>query len=236
MARSAIMLPWIIVGRAESADGTRLELWQRGSEFSIRAEAGELMNSRRHGSERLLASLAVAALGPREEPRVLVGGLGCGYTLAETLARVGAGAKVVVSEISRAVVEWNRTFLAPLAERPLDDPRVDLRVGDIDDEISTAASSAALPAYDLILLDVDNGPSAFSQSDNARLYTRSGLARLHSALRPGGVLGVWSAGADAEFSARLRGAGFEVTEHRVRAHAASRGRRHLIWLARRREP
>lgn len=221
------MLPWAIIDCAMTSDGTRLELWRRGAEFSIRAAAGELMSSRTHGSEQLLARLAFGALGQRTGPRVLVGGLGCGFTLAAMLELVDPAARVIVSEISPEVVGWNRTVLGELARRPLDDSRVEVNVGDVAQEL------AVEKAFDIILLDVDNGPSAFTRPDNAALYTRTGLSRLRAALRAGGVLGVWSAGDDAEFSRRLRASDLQVTEHRVRAAQTGRGRRHWIWLAQR---
>lgn len=221
------MLPWTLIDCAVNGDGTRLELWQRGAEFSIRAAAGELMSSRTHGSEQLLARLAVGALGERVGPRVLVGGLGCGFTLAATLELMDPTARVIVSEISPQVLAWNRTLLAHLAGRPLDDPRVEVKVGDVATELARAQS------FDLILLDVDNGPSAFTRPDNAALYTRAGLSRLRAALRAGGVLGVWSAGDDPDFARRLRASELQVSEHRVRAVQTGRGRRHWIWLARR---
>jgi spermidine synthase len=221
------MLTWTIVDSAETHDGTRLELWRRGEEFSIRAAGGELMNSRRHGSEQLLANLSLEAHGREAAPCVLIGGLGCGYTLAATLRGVGPAARVVVSEISPEVVAWNRSVLAHLAQHPLGDPRVEVRVGDVARELESEQS------FDLVLLDVDNGPSAFTRAANAALYTRAGLARLRDALRAGGVLGVWSAGDDADFARRLRNAGWQVTEHRVRAGPDGRGRRHWIWVAKR---
>jgi spermidine synthase len=220
------MLPWKLIDSAVVHDGSRLELWSRGEQFSIRAAAGELMNSRTHGSEQLLASLSLDALGARAAPSVLIGGLGCGYTLAAALQGLGPAARVVVSEISPEVVSWNRSVLAHLARRPLDDPRVEVRVGDVARELADRER-----AFDLVLLDVDNGPSAFTLSANAALYSRAGLSRLAAALRPGGVLGVWSAGDDADFVRRLRSAHWEVKEHRVRAGQSGRGRRHWIWVA-----
>ncbi len=219
------MLPWKLIDSAVVRDASRLELWSRGEEFSIRAGGGELMNSRTHGSEQLLSSLSLAALGARPAPSVLIGGLGCGYTLAAALQGLGPRARVVVSEISPEVVAWNRSVLAHLARRPLDDPRVEVRVGDVAREL------AGERAFDLVLLDVDNGPSAFTRPANAALYSRAGLSRLGAAIRSGGVLGVWSAGEDAEFVRRLRSAGWEVQEHRVRAVQSGRGRRHWIWVA-----
>jgi spermidine synthase len=217
--------PWIVIERAHTPDGTPLELLRRGGDFVIRAAGQELMSSRLHGSEVRLAELGVAALAKQLAPRVLVGGLGCGYTLAAALDQLSAAAEVVVAELSPAVVAWNRGVLGALARHPLDDPRVHVREADVVDELAQA-----LP-FDLILLDVDNGPAALTQAHNARLYDQKGVASLWAALRPRGVLGVWSAGPDADFAQRLRAQRFGVTEHAVRAHTARSGKRHTIWIA-----
>ena len=185
------------------------------------------MSSRMHGSEVRLAELAVIALGDASRQRVLIGGLGCGYTLAAALAMLGPHARVTVDEISPAVIQWNVGILAPLAGRPLDDRRVQLRELDVIDHLKHTDEE-----FDLILLDVDNGPSALSQARNAWLYAGEGLARLARALSPGGVLGVWSAGPDPRFVKRLSRAGLRVTEHRVPA-GGGRGKRCIIWIARR---
>jgi len=221
------VLPWILIERAETPDGGALELWKRGAEFSIRTAGHELMGSAMHGSERQLSELAIGALGKSGRPRVLIGGLGCGYTLAAALAGLGPKARVLVDEISPAVIGWNRGPLGELAGHPLNDPRVSVRQVDVVDDLMHADEP-----FDLILLDVDNGPSALSQARNAWLYREPGIARLHAALSVGGVLGVWSAGPDARFVKRLRAQRFRVDEHRVHA-SGSRGRRHTLWIAKR---
>jgi spermidine synthase len=228
---------WVLIERAETPDGGALELWQRGDQFSIRSAGRELMGSSQHGSEERLSALALAALdkaaldkaahGTAARPRVLIGGLGFGYTLAAALAGLGSKARVVVDEISPAVVAWNRGALGELAGQPLRDPRVQLRTVDVIDDLMHADEP-----FDVILLDVDNGPSALSQARNAWLYGERGLARLNAALCPGGVLGVWSAGPDARFVQRLRAQRFRVDEHRVHAFG-TRGKRHTIWIAKR---
>ena len=225
---AAPLQPWIVIDRAQTPEGTPLTLVRRGAEFAIRAGTHELMSSRAHGSEVRLAELGVAALGHRQRPRVLVGGLGCGYTLAAALQKLGATAEVVVSEISPAVVAWNRGVLGDLAQRPLDDPRVCVREGDIIDELQCNPTP-----FDLILLDVDNGPAALTQARNAWLYQDAGLAQLRASLHPDGVLAVWSAGPDAAFANRLRSHRFVVAEHPARAHSGGSGKRHVIWLAKR---
>jgi spermidine synthase len=223
---------WVLIERAETPDGGALELWQRGDQFSIRSAGRELMGSSQHGSEERLSALALsaldeAALDKAARPRVLIGGLGFGYTLAAALAGLGPKARVVVDEISPAVVAWNRGALGELAGQPLRDPRVQLRTVDVIDDLMHAEEP-----FDVILLDVDNGPSALSQARNAWLYGERGLARLNAALRPGGVLGVWSAGPDPRFVQRLRAQRFRVDEHRVHAFG-TRGKRHTIWIAKR---
>ncbi len=221
------VLPWVLIEQAASPDGAKLELWQRGEEFSIRTRGQELMGSRMHGSEAELAALALAALGKASEQRVLIGGLGCGYTLAAALVELGPRARVLVDEISPAVIAWNRGVLGALAGHPLKDPRVRVREADVIDDLLHDDGP-----LELILLDVDNGPSALSQSRNAWLYQGEGLCRLHARLSPRGVLGVWSAGPDPRFVKRLRGASFVVEEHLVRA-SGTRGKRHVVWIARR---
>jgi spermidine synthase len=219
--------PWILIDQARTAGGGALELWRRGSDYSIRTSGQELMSSRMHGSEARLAELALGALGDRPRARVLIGGLGCGYTLAAALLALGPNARVVVDEISAAVIAWNRGELGMLAGRPLDDARVEVRTIDVIDDVKRASGE-----FDVILLDVDNGPSALSQARNAWLYDSAGLARLALALSAGGVLGVWSAGADAQFVRRLGAQRFNVEEHRVPA-SGTRGKRHTVWIAQR---
>lgn len=228
------MQPRQLLDRISTPDGRELALYQRGGDFFIEIDGDELMTSRMHGSEEELARLGLAALGPRpKQPlRVLVGGLGMGFTLRAVLAEATrarlAGVKAVVSEFFPAVVEWNRRWLGPLAGHPLADPRTEIAVGDI------APHLAASPGrYDLILLDIDNSPSAFTLDANRHLYLERGLATIHAALTPGGVLAVWSAEEDALFVRRLRRSGFTAEVHRVAARAEKRGGRHLIFLARR---
>jgi spermidine synthase len=219
--------PWVLIDKSATPDGAALELWQRDEEFSIRTAGHELMGSRMYDSEALLAELAVAALGKAAQQRVLIGGLGCGYTLAAALKRLGPRARVRVDEISPAVVAWNRGVLGSLAGHPMRDRRVAVHEADVVDDLLRNEDP-----LELILLDVDNGPSALSQARNAWLYRGEGLARLHARLSPRGVLGVWSAGPDPRFAKRLRSVGFVVEEHLVRA-SGSRGKRHVVWIARR---
>lgn len=207
-------------------EGGALRLYKRGREFSLRVHGTELMNSLVHESEDCLAKLVCARLTRVAEPVILIGGLGMGFTLAAALKEVGPKAKVIVAELIGAVVEWNRGPLAHLAGRPLEDARVRVRVQDIALSLQTEEQ-----AFDAILLDVDNGPEGLTRDSNNWLYTEEGLAAAYSALRPGGILAVWSGHPDKTFAMRLRKTGFQVEEVRVTARARGRGDRHTIWLA-----
>lgn len=218
------MIPWIQLAEAEVPDGGVLRLMRRGTEFSIMAGPIELMNSRLSGSERALATLVCERLG--SAPRILIGGLGMGFTLRAALAVLPATAEVVVAELIPAVVAWAREPLAHIFEGSLDDPRVAIRETDVAELIGEAKA-----AFDAILLDVDNGPGGLSREANDGLYSAQGLAAARRALRPGGVLAVWSSGPSSEFTSRLRRAGFQTEEVKVRANRAGKGARHVIWLA-----
>ena len=207
-------------------DGRELVLSRRGDAFQIDIDRYQLMLSRGHGSEEDLARLAVDALGPRPAPRVLIGGLGMGFTLRAALdaLRNRPGAVVEVAEVFPVVVTWNREHLGALAGHPLDDPRTHVIEGDVADVIAASPSP-----YDAMMLDVDNGPEALTLESNRRLYTPRGLHRLRDALTPGGVLAVWSCDEDPRFEYRLGEVGFETTTHRVRARAG-RGARHVVFV------
>lgn len=221
------MKPWRELARARTKDGTELVLSQRDEELVIHVDGAWLMSSRCHGSEEAMAE--AAGLSPaRGAVHVLVGGLGFGYTLAATLASLGPAARVTVAEISEATVDWVRGIAAGLAGRPLDDPRVVVKVEDVLAVVRSAAG-----AYDAILLDVDNGPWALTVSTNSGLYDAAGLASLARALKPAGTLVVWSAGPAPAFSARMRKAGFVVTEREVAARGGRRGSRHTLFIGRR---
>lgn len=221
-----LMLPWDLLDSARIPESRgELCLYRRGDEFSIRVDRDELMNSRVHGSEETLARIACDRVAGRPHARVLIGGLGMGYTLAAALERLGADSRVVVAELAPAVVEWNRGPLAALAGHPLRDERVTVFEGDVA-EVLKAESQA----YDAIVLDVDNGPEGFTRKANDWLYARSGLTRAFAALRSGGVFAVWSATPDRAFTFRLRCAGFKVEDFRVPAGAGAGGR-HTIWIA-----
>jgi len=221
------MIPWELIDSAKAPGGGELRLYRRGREYSIQVNGNELMNSRVHGSEEALADLACAHIADRSSPRILIGGMGMGYTTAAALRRLGADGHVVVAELVPAVVEWNRGPLADLAGYPLDDDRVTVREQDV-----ALVLRSEQQAYDAILLDVDNGPEAMTRRGNAWLYGRAGLEAASTALRPEGVLAVWSAGPDRAFTERLRLAGFEANEVRVPARGKGQGgQQHTIWLA-----
>ena len=206
-----------------------LRLMRRGHDFSIKLGVAELMTSRLSGSEEALATLVCDKLRDRPAPRFLIGGLGMGFTLRAALAALGPKAKVVVAELVPAIVTWARGPLADLFAGCLDDPRTSLLSGDVAEAIRGEASS-----YDAILLDVDNGPEGMTQEANNRLYSARGVGDAWRALRPGGILAIWSAFPSPRFARRLEQCGFDVEEKRVRARGAHGGARHLIWLATRR--
>ena len=221
------MKRWMLLGVAlASGDERELRLYRRDEEFSIRAGDRELMNSRLHGSEDALGELACARIADCPRPRVLIGGLGMGYTLRAALHGLSAQGQVIVAELIPEVVAWNRGPLGGLAGHPLRDDRVTVREVDV-----AGILRAEQCAYDAILLDVDNGPRGLTRKGNDWLYAEGGLSAAFAALRPGGVLAVWSAGPDQAFSDRLRKTGFKVEEVRVRARDARAGARHTIWIA-----
>jgi spermidine synthase len=221
------MKRWMLLGIAQaSGDERELRLYRRDEEFSIRIAGRELMNSRVHGSEDALGELACARIADCRRPRVLIGGLGMGFTLRAALHTLSAQGRVIVAELMPAVVAWNRGPLGDLAGHPLRDDRVTVREVDV-----AKILCAEQRAYDAILLDVDNGPKGLTRNGNDWLYAQAGLSVAFAALRPGGVLAVWSAGPDQAFSDRLQKTGFKVEDIRVRARDARGGARHTIWIA-----
>ncbi|PDT12586.1 hypothetical protein [Rhizobium sp. M1] len=221
------MLPWIQLDSATiPGEGGELRLKQRGSEFSIMLGANELMNSRLSGSEEALATLSWERIKTHAKPRVLIGGLGMGFTLRAALTVLPDDAGVTVAELVPAVVTWARGPMAEVFKGCLDDPRVGIHQGDVGEAIRAGKS-----AYDAILLDVDNGPDGLTRKSNDRLYDFAGLRAARDALRPGGVLAVWSSGPDPDFTRRLRDSGFSVEAVNTRANGKRGGARHVIWLA-----
>jgi spermidine synthase len=217
--------PSELLGRSLTPDGSDMTLMRRGNEYVILADGKALMSSRMHGSEEALATLGCDRARQLEEPCVLVGGLGMGFSLRAALDVLPGGAKVVVAELLPAIVEWNQTVLGALADHPLRDRRVVVELGDV-----TATLAAGVGRFDAVLLDVDNGPSAFAQSSNGALYGDAGVARGKKSLRPGGVYAVWSARDDVKFQHRLRHNGFAVEAHHVRGRLKRGGPFHTIFV------
>jgi spermidine synthase len=220
------MIPWVQLDSAKTPDGGQeLRLKRRGSEFSIMLGTNELMNSRLSGSEEALAKLSCERIAGRRQPRILIGGLGMGFTLRAALAELGTDAEIVVAELVPAVVAWARGPMAEILGGCLDDPRVAVQEVDVGQLIRSQPA-----AWDAILLDVDNGPEGIVHKSNDALYSLQGLAAARSALKPGGVLAVWSQAPDSGFTRRLKQAGFAVEEINTRANG-KRGARHVIWIA-----
>ncbi|MDX8445698.1 hypothetical protein [Mesorhizobium captivum] len=220
------MIPWTQLDSARTPDRAQeLRLKRRGAEFSIMLGTNELMNSRLSGSEEALARLSCERIAGRKQPRTLIGGLGMGFTLRAALAALDGDAAVTVAELVPEVVAWARGPMAEIFGGCLDDPRVTIREADVGQLIRAQAA-----AWDAILLDVDNGPEGIVYKGNDALYGTAGLAAARAALKPGGVLAVWSQGPDSGFTRRLKQAGFVVEEINTRARG-KRGARHVIWIA-----
>ena len=223
------MKAWELLGETSAPDGTDIRLTRRDDEYVILANGKPLMSSRLHGSEEALATLGCMETRAQESPRVLVGGLGMGFTLRAVLDVLPSTASVIVAELVPAVIQWNRDSLAALAGYPLRDPRVRIEVADVGMTLRQNHGR-----FDAILLDVDNGPAAFTVGVNAGLYDNSGVAAAYAALCPRGTLAVWSAWEDRKFEQRLRYHGFTVSVERVRARLKKGGPRHTIFLAHKR--
>ena len=220
------MKKWTLVDQALTPDGSAISLYEHDGDYSLRAGNAELMSTRQHGSEEKIAELACAGVRSIRGARVLIGGLGFGFTLKAVLAAVAADATVVLAEILAAVIAWNRNPEFPLAADALSDRRVLVRQQDVFEVIREANRS-----FDSIILDVDNGPAALSAASNHRLYSNRGLQLAQSALRPGGCVAFWSVAADPAFERLLKRVGFSVVVHRCRAHVNS-GAVRTVFLAR----
>jgi spermidine synthase len=226
------MKPWELLGQVETPEGSLLALTKRDTEYVILADGRSLMSSRMKGSEEALATIGCERASKLERPRVLVGGLGMGFTLRATLDALPAEAEVVVAELMPVVVEWNRGPLGHLAHHPLADARVQVALGDVGQLLRRAAKADDKARFDAILLDVDNGPSAFTQDANAGLYGNEGVGTARAALRANGVYAVWSAREDRKFEHRLRHHGFDAESCSVRARLKQGGPRHTIFVGR----
>jgi spermidine synthase len=218
--------PLELLATARAPEGEELRLMRRGGDFMIVLDRNELMNSRMSGSEEALATMTAERLRGRAAQHWLVGGYGMGFTLRAALAALGPQAKLTVAELVPEIIAWARGPMAALTAGCLDDPRVGVVTADVADLIVRARG-----AYDAILLDVDNGPDGLVRAANGRLYTQVGLAAAKAALKPGGVLAVWSAAKDPAFARRLRQAGYAVDEVTVRARSNGKGARHTLWFA-----
>jgi spermidine synthase len=218
-----------LIGTAQVPGGQELRLFRRGRDFMILLDRNELMSSRMSGSEEALAVMSCERLEQRPAPHMLIGGYGMGFTLRSALAALGADAQLTVAELVPEIIQWARGPMVDLAAGCLDDPRVRLIEGDIVAVIAEGSST-----YDAILLDVDNGPDGLTRNGNDRLYSMKGLAAAKAALKPGGILAVWSAAPDTAFAKRLSSAGFSVEEAAVRARSNGKGPRHVIWFANKR--
>jgi len=219
------MRPTVRLADTRTPDGGELALFRHDDDFSIRINGHELMHSRQHESELELARKGCAHLVDRESPRVLIGGLGMGYTLRQALDMLGSGAGVVVGELLPAVVDWNREHLGELTDHPLQDERVEVRTGDVVSLIAQSPDS-----FDAILLDIDNGPSAMTDSGNQRLYGGKGMQACRRALREGGCLAVWSAEPSREFENLLVNLGFFVRRYRAPAYLGGKAKARFIWV------
>ncbi len=221
------MIPWELIDSAKiPGNSDEMFLYKRGEEYSIRVDNCELMNSRVYGSEDALGAMTSAKVADRSAPKVLIGGLGMGYTITAALKRLGPDSKIVVAELVPSVVQWNRGPLAHLAGHPLDDSRVTVR--EVDVAVILRADKGD---YDAIMLDVDNGPEGLTRKRNDWLYTQAGLAAAYTALKPSGILAVWSSSADKRFTKSLKKAGFKVDEARYKARGSRGGAHHTIWFA-----
>jgi len=223
------MLKRELIDTTQIEDGVLLELYSHGRDFMIVLGRNELMSTRMRFSEEQLAELTIDRLG-KERPRILIGGYGMGFTYRAAAARLGEGAGIVVAEISETIVEWARGPMAALTGECLADPRLDLRICDVAALIDDA-NDGTCAKFDAILLDVDNGPDGLVRDANNRLYSRTGLAKARDALKPGGILAVWSAAPDPAFRKRLKDAGLAVEEANVRSRPGNKGAHHVIWFA-----
>jgi len=217
-----------LIDTAQVPGGEELRLYSHGRDFMIVLDRNELMSTRMSGSEEALATMSCERIADRRRPHLLIGGYGMGFTLRAALKLIGKDGRVTVAELVPKIIEWARGPMAELAAGCLDDPRVDLVEADVSIIIAGARGE-----FDAILLDVDNGPDGLVREENGQIYSRAGLIAAREALTAGGVLAIWSAGPDPVFANRLRKAGFEVDEVRVRARSNGKGAKHVIWFARR---
>ena len=219
------MIPWTLIDRATVPGGGELRLMPRDDEFSIMLGTIQLMSNRRTGSEQALATFSCDRIRERTRPRVLIGGLGMGFTLRAALTVLGADARVTVAELVPAVIKWARGPLAGIFGAALRDPRLEIYEGDVRRLIGSCPST-----YDAIMLDVDNGPEGLTHKASDRLYDEKGLKRTRDALKPGGILAIWSSTLNKPFTDRLRASGFRSDQIKIGANHAG-GARSVVWIA-----
>jgi spermidine synthase len=224
------MLQRELIDSTQIEDGVCLELYRHGTDFMIVLGRNELMSTRMRFSEEQLAQLTIERLG-KDDARLLIGGYGMGFTYRAAAARLGEKAQIVVAEISDAIIDWAKGPMAELTGEGLSDPRLDLKICDVAALIDDA-NDGTCAKFDAILLDVDNGPDGIVRDANNRIYSRTGLAKARDALKPGGILAVWSAGPDPAFAKRLRDTGLDIVEWNVRSRPNKKGAHHIIWFAR----
>lgn len=223
------MLQRELIDSTQIEDGVCLELYRHGTDFMIVLGRNELMSTRMRFSEEQLAQLTIERLG-KDYARILIGGYGMGFTYRAAAARLGEKAQIVVAEISDAIIDWAKGPMAELTGDGLSDPRLDLKICDVAALIDDA-NDGTCAKFDAILLDVDNGPDGIVRDANNRIYSRTGLAKARDALKPGGILAVWSAGPDPAFAKRLRDTGLDIVEWNVRSRPNKKGAHHIIWFA-----
>ncbi len=220
------MKPQIKLATTQTPDGGEMDLYQHDQDFSIKINGIQLMSSRQHESELALARLGCIHISRRTAPHVLIGGLGMGYTLRQTLEMLGDDGKVIVGELLPDVLEWNQGFLKELNGKSIEDERTEIKIGDIFQLLISSADS-----FDAILLDIDNGPSAMTDTGNHQLYTQAGIEVCRSALRKGGTLSIWSAEPSQEFEQLLISCGFQVKRYKVPAYTGTSRNSRFIWVA-----
>ena len=221
------MIPRELIATARIPGGAEMKLYRRGGDHMILVDREELMSTRMSGSEEQLSLMTADRLARRANQRWLIGGYGMGFTLRAALGALPGDARIEVAELVPEIIDWARGPMAALTGDSLDDPRVEIRSCDVAERIAAGRST-----YDAILLDVDNGPDALVRPANDRIYSPAGLAVARAALKPGGLLAIWSAGSDPRFTKALSAAGFRVDEEVVRARSNGKGPRHTIWFAR----
>ena len=222
------MIPFRNLAEARTPDGSRLTLHEHDGDYFIKLNGRQLMSSTSTTSEIMLADKGCGHLISEPNPRVLIGGLGLGYSLKRVLEIIGDRGAADVAELIPDVVDWNRQFLARVNGRLLDKSNVEILVGDV-----FAIIRPSNGAYDSILLDVDNGPTSFVQSGNKRLYDRRGLKLIHKALKIGGKVAFWSAEAEPQFRETLSRSGFDVEEFPAKAHERAKRYAHMIYVGQR---